>query len=90
MECKITMLVKEMDIYWLMIHSEQIESEMLKKLRMWESKGAHFKSKFSNVNMVIMVILNKAKGSKVKGHPKLLIKILTNIGYFILRSKVRL
>lgn len=46
MECKSSMLIKEMDISWLMTHAKQIKCEKLQKIRMVVSKKTYFDSGF--------------------------------------------
>lgn len=47
-ECRTSNLVKEMEIFWFMTYTKQIEGEKLKEKRVTESKRAQFEGGFSN------------------------------------------
>lgn len=47
MECKATILIKEIDISRLMTFTEQVKSGKLNKMRSWDSKKSHYDDVFS-------------------------------------------
>lgn len=44
-ECHAAMLLKDMDIFWLMAYADQIEGEKLTKRKIRESKRDHFEGR---------------------------------------------
>lgn len=71
-----------------MTHTERIESEKLKKMRMRSPRGFILKVDIQMLSPMVMAISINAKGPKGKGHLKLLIKGLQEIGCLLLRPKV--
>lgn len=81
-ECKDAMLIKELDMSWLMTYAEQVEIKKLQKMRMRKSKGAHFNGGFSHAKF------SGCHFQQDQGSSKVLLKDLINVECLLLWIKV--
>lgn len=65
-ECRTAILIREMDISWLMSYNKKLERENLGKRKMGESKRSHFEGRFHGAKVEKVVVSNNATNFKAR------------------------